>query len=205
VVGRAEDRLARSDEETLAKTEEAPGKNKLLEAPTPERGRATTAPSGNAAFAVPPESSLLEGAAGQHLYEPEAEADTADAPAPASGESKRARAAGSAPTDLLRDAGAARRPGPRLKFRDLLAETPGNAEDARRLREQWRAFVAQGPAVGPADEGRVRIVETGLLAWRFSNDPGDLSLARRDAEAYLRRDDAAQGNRVRSLLASTGN
>jgi hypothetical protein len=83
--------------------------------------------------------------------------------------------------------------------------TAATAEEARRLREQWRAFVAQGPAVGPADEGRVRVVETGLLAWRFSNDPVDLSLARRDAEAYLRRDDAAQGERVRSLLASTGN
>ena len=38
-----------------------------------------------------------------------------------------------------------------------------------------------------------------------SSLPADLVLARRDAQAYLRRDDAAQGERVRSLLATTGN
>jgi hypothetical protein len=202
--GRAEGSLARSEESPAAKAEDTTGKDEAREATTPQRGT-RAAPAEGTSFAAPPESALLEGAAGQHLYQPEAETDTADAPSAVAKESKRTGAAANAATAPLRDVGATASQSPRLRFRDLLAVTAATAEEARRLREQWRAFVAQGPAVGPADEGRVRVVETGLLAWRFSNDPVDLSLARRDAEAYLRRDDAAQGERVRSLLASTGN
>jgi hypothetical protein len=103
------------------------------------------------------------------------------------------------------DAGRSAKSVPRLKFRVLQAEVPGSAEDARRLREQWRAFVAQAPPANQADEARVRIVEMGVQAWRLSNEPSDLILVKGDAEAYLRRDDAAQGNRVRALLATLGN
>ena len=205
--GVAQGTLARNEATApLAKSDEAAAKDKLREASPAPPGRAPSTPAASEAFAAPPEASPLEGAAGQHLFEPEAERDVADAPA-AVAESKKAGSAQRSATAGLQDSDAVRseRQAPRLRFRTLLAEAPGNALDARRLREQWRAFVAQGPPSTQADEGRVRIVEMGVQAWRLSNEPADLILARRDAEAYLRRDDAAQGDRVRSLLATTGN
>jgi anti-sigma factor RsiW len=189
----------------LAKAEAAAPKDKARKSQAPDRTPDHQAAS--ATFAAPPEPSPLEGAAGQHLVESETERDVADVAAAAPGESKRARSAAKSATAGMRDADAGRAEprAPRLKFRALRAEVPGNAEDARRLREQWRAFVAQGPPASQADEGRVQIIERGIQAWRLSNDPADLTLVKSDAEAYLRREDAAQGDRVRSLLATTGN
>jgi Putative zinc-finger len=188
----------------LARREEATAKDKALEAAHQEPNRSPSAPGAAAALAPPPEEGQLEGAAGQHLYESKPESDADDAPVAALAESKRAGSAKAArPRDA--EAGRSEAPAPRLHFRTLLAEVPGDAEEMRRLREQWRAFVAQRPPAGQADEGRVRIVELGVQAWRLSNDPADLNLLKRDAEAYLRRDDAAQGDRVRSLLATVGN
>jgi hypothetical protein len=92
----------------------------------------------------------------------------------------------------------------RLSFAALLAERPTTLEAARGLRDKWRAFLEQSPPARQADEARVQLVETGLRACELSNDPLDRSLARRDGEAYLRRPDAAQGARVRALLARIG-
>jgi Putative zinc-finger len=190
----------------LAKTEEAArSKDKAREASSPEPARTpSTPPAGTGLAAPPPEDSLLEGAAGQHLYEPKPESDADDGPA---AEAKKATAAPRAASTRLRNAEAGRSeaPAPRLRFRALLAQVPGTTEEVRRLREQWRAFVAQEPPTAQADEGRVRIVEMGAQAWRLSNDPADLAMAKQDAEAYLRREDAAQGDRVRTLLITLGN
>ncbi len=195
--------LAKSEQpEALGKAREATAKDKQLQEALPAQpGRTASAPAANAAFAAPPE----QGAAGQHLYEPKAEGDLADVAAPSTEEAKKTAPAAKsdlAAQDALKRAAS---PAPRLRFRDLLAEVADSVEDARRLREQWRAFGAQGAPFRQADEARVRIVEVGIQAFRLSNDPADLLLARRDAEAYLRRDDAAQGDRVRSLLATLGN
>jgi hypothetical protein len=192
----------------LAKTEEAaPKKDKARDRTASEPARApSTPPAGTGLAAPPPEDSELEGAAGQHLYEPKPESEADDAPV-AAAEAKKSAAPRAASTARLRDAEAGRSeaPGPRLRFRALLAQLPGTTAEVRRLREQWRAFVAQGPPAAQADEGRVRTVETGVQAWRLSNDPADLAMAKQDAEAYLRREDAAQGDRVRTLLITLGN
>jgi len=76
------------------------------------------------------------------------------------------------------------------------------ADEARALREAWRRFAAARPDDPGADEARVRVIETGLLAFRLGGDPADERLARDDARAYLQRSDAAQAERVRRLLAS---
>jgi predicted anti-sigma-YlaC factor YlaD len=192
----------------LVKAEEARAKDKEGFAQDPGR---TPGPRAARTRAAPPEASSLEGAAGQHLYEPKPEADEVAAPAltvqEATAEAKQTGAAGAAATAGRRDAevGRSEAPAPKLLFRDLKSQVAGNAEDARRLREEWRAFVAQAPPADRADEGRVRIVEMGVLAFQLSNEPADRILAKRDAEAYLRRDDAAQGSRVRALLATLGN
>jgi hypothetical protein len=86
----------------------------------------------------------------------------------------------------------------------LLARSAPDADAARALREEWRAFAERYPGGPRGDEARVRVIETGLAAWQLSNDPADKILVRQDAESYLRRDDAAQGQRVRSLLNATG-
>jgi Putative zinc-finger len=206
-VGVAQGTLARSNEAgaPLAKAEAVTAKDKLL-APQ-EPARTPTAPAASTAFTAPAEAAP-EGAAGQHLYEFKAESDVTDAPEAAAEDAKET---GSAPKPALaaraRDAetGRSEPPAPRMKFRALLAEVPRNAVDARHLRERWRAFVSQHPLARHADEGRVRIVEVGVQAWRLSNDPADLTLVKRDAEEYLRRDDAAQGDRVRAVLSTLGN
>lgn len=176
----------------------------------PAAGAPPSATPGRVAQAVPyataPEEALLEGPAGQHLREPEEEKDVAEAlpPAEEAGKLESPRATGAVG---LRDADKARRKARPavLTFGSLLAEAPSSAEEARRVRERWRAFLLQAPPASEADEARVRLVEVGLKAWQLSNDPADLSLLKRDAEDYLRRDDAAQGDRVRRLLARTGN
>ena len=173
-------------------------------------GAPPSATPGRVAQAVPyakaPEDALLEGPAGQHLREPEEEKDAAEALPPAE-EAKKLESPRASGAVGLRDAETSRRKGRPavLTFGSLLAEAPSSAEEARRVRERWRAFLLQAPPASEADEARVRLVEVGIKAWQLSNDPADLSLLKRDAEDYLRRDDAAQGDRVRRLLARTGN
>jgi Putative zinc-finger len=202
--GLAQGTLARNESPPLAKAEAERAKDKAPAAPA-EPARVPSAPAPSAAFAAPPESAL-SGAAGQHLVEPKPEADDADSAATAEEAKKVGSAtnsAGAARRDA--DAGRSERRAPKLRFRSLEAAVPGSAEEARSLREQWRAFVAQGPPAAQADEGRVRVVQMGVQAWRLSNDPTDLILVRRDGEDYLRRADAAQGDRVRALLSTVGN
>jgi anti-sigma factor RsiW len=70
---------------------------------------------------------------------------------------------------------------------------------ARGAREAWRARAGE-LKVGPAaDEARVRTIEAGLAAWQLSKDDRDRRVVDRDIADYLRRDDAVQAERVRSL------
>ena len=70
----------------------------------------------------------------------------------------------------------------------------------RRLREEWRRFVARDPTGPQADEARVRAIEAGREAWRRGSDPADEARFLQDAADYLERDDAAQKERVKGLL-----
>jgi anti-sigma factor RsiW len=85
-------------------------------------------------------------------------------------------------------------------WRRLDAARPHTPAEWRRLREDWRRFVARDPAGPQADEARVRIVEAGREAWRASSEAADEAVFRKDAADYLERDDAAQKERVRELL-----
>jgi len=91
--------------------------------------------------------------------------------------------------------------GPSPAFRALVQRQAGTIAEARGLREAWRAF-AGGALGSEADEARVRVIEGGAVAYRLSGESADLELFRRDAANYLRREDAAQKDRVRGLLAS---
>jgi hypothetical protein len=86
------------------------------------------------------------------------------------------------------------------EWRRLDAARPRTPAEWRRLREEWRRFVARDPGGPQADEARVRIVGAGREAWRASSDPADEAFFRKDAADYLDRDDAAQRERVRALL-----
>lgn len=97
---------------------------------------------------------------------------------------------------------AASRPLASAKLRELQARTPRDAAEARSLRESWRRFSSESADPHEADEARVRVVEMGVAAWRFEQQPADRSLAEQDAAAYLARADARQPDRVRGLLAA---
>jgi hypothetical protein len=187
----------------LAKAEDEGARSPAGAAPRPE-AQVRVAPA--APFAAAPDAASLEGAAGQHLREPEEEKDVAEA-VPTDEEPKKHEPGRATSSARLRDQGEVRPKGQAtpLAYPSLLAEAPASAEEARRIRGRWRAFLEQSPPARQADEARVRVVEMGVRAWRFSNDPADLALLRQDAESYLRREDAAQGERVRALLATTGN
>lgn len=93
---------------------------------------------------------------------------------------------------------------------DVQALGPATRKDAdsatawRERREEWRSFVRDHPESPRLDEARVRVIETGIEAWRAGGDSADLSRAREDAEAYLARQDARQKERVRRVLESIG-
>ena len=86
------------------------------------------------------------------------------------------------------------------EWRRLDAARPRTPEEWRRLREEWRGFVARDPGGPQADEARVRIIEAGREAWRSGSEPADEALFRRDAADYLERRDAPQKERVKRLL-----
>jgi hypothetical protein len=88
------------------------------------------------------------------------------------------------------------------RFTGLAERRPRSAAEARRLREDWRGFLLLYPESALADEARVRTVEAGLEAYRLSGEEADRTIARRDVQAYLRREDAAQPGRVEALLAA---
>jgi len=87
------------------------------------------------------------------------------------------------------------------EWQRLEATRPGAPEEWRRLREDWRRFVARDPEGPLADAARLRMIEAGRSAWRASSDPGDEAAFREDAAAYLERVAAPQKDRVRRLLA----
>jgi negative regulator of sigma E activity len=78
------------------------------------------------------------------------------------------------------------------------ARTP---EEWRRRRDEWSTLAASAPAGPRADEARVRAIEAGWEAWRLSGSDDDEAAFRRDARAYLEREDALQKPRVERLLA----
>jgi hypothetical protein len=77
----------------------------------------------------------------------------------------------------------------------------GSADEARALREAWRAYLRTHPTGPQLDAARVRMIESGATAWRLGHDPADLKIVRADAAAYLARPGAAQQAHVRHLLA----
>jgi hypothetical protein len=86
-------------------------------------------------------------------------------------------------------------------FLRLEAVRPRSAGDWRRLRDEWNAFAADEADPVRADEARVRAIVAGREAWLASGDGSDESTFRRDAAAYLRREDDLQKPRVERLLA----
>jgi hypothetical protein len=89
---------------------------------------------------------------------------------------------------------------PEARLDALLSETPATAEEARDLRESFRALAQQeGPRL---DEARVHVILAGAEAYRLSRDPRDLKVLQKDAAAYLQLKDAPQADRVRGVLNS---
>ena len=86
-------------------------------------------------------------------------------------------------------------------FRRLDAVRPASAEEWRRLREEWLAFVIAHGGDRRADEARVRAIEAAREAWLASGDEADEQAFRRDAAAYLVAADALQKARVERLVA----
>jgi hypothetical protein len=73
--------------------------------------------------------------------------------------------------------------------------------DLRSLRRDWRSFLARNPHGPRGDDARVRVVALGVEIARASGEARDAEEALRDGRAYLERADAAQKERVHSLLA----
>ena len=67
-------------------------------------------------------------------------------------------------------------------------------------RDAWRAFALRHSADPRADEARVRVVVLGVDLARRTGAEGDRAQARKDALDYLARKDAAQKERVGSLV-----
>lgn len=86
------------------------------------------------------------------------------------------------------------------EYRKLASRRPASADEARALRDAWRAWAQSHPEGTAADEARVRTIAAGAEAWRLGHDERDRSRVRADAEAYLQRPDARQAERVRRLL-----
>jgi hypothetical protein len=102
---------------------------------------------------------------------------------------------GSGGADRLSSAGEAR-------YRTLRSRTPADAEEARELRLEWRAFAESELGAAHADDARVAAIEAAVQAYRFSASAADRATAAADGRAYLARSDAPQAERVRELLAT---
>jgi hypothetical protein len=77
-------------------------------------------------------------------------------------------------------------------FHRLEAVRPRSASGWRRLRDQWSAVAALETDPLRADEARVRAIVAAREAWRAGGDASDEAAFRREAGAYLRREDARQ-------------
>jgi hypothetical protein len=86
-------------------------------------------------------------------------------------------------------------------FRRLESVRPRTAAEWRRQRDQWNAAAVVETDPLRADEARVRAIVAAREAWRAGGDERDAAAFRREAEAYLRREDARQKPRVEGLLA----
>ena len=84
------------------------------------------------------------------------------------------------------------------EYRALDSRTAGTSLALQR--DAWRAFALRHSADPRADEARVRVVALGVDLARRTGAEGDRAQARKDAADYLARADAAQKERVRSLL-----
>jgi anti-sigma factor RsiW len=84
-------------------------------------------------------------------------------------------------------------------YRALESRAGSSADEARALREAWRAFARRHPESHLADDARARLVEAGVAAYRLSHDRRDRDVARADAAAYMART-GAHAERVRALL-----
>ena len=84
------------------------------------------------------------------------------------------------------------------EYRGLESRGAGTSLAAER--EAWRAFAVRHPEDPRADEARVRVVSLGVELARQTGAEDDRARARKDAADYLARKDAAQKERVRSLL-----
>jgi hypothetical protein len=118
------------------------------------------------------------------------------------GKSDRDQASDGALADTAASApGFAQAPGEDGRYRALLTRRPSTLEAARKLRDDWQAFVRAYPDGPRADEARVRALEAQLAAYRTGGERADLERLRADANTYLKRSDAAQPGRVRAMLA----
>jgi anti-sigma factor RsiW len=88
------------------------------------------------------------------------------------------------------------------RFDLLLRRSVSSAEEARALRDAWRAYAQDEAAGTRADEARVRAIEAGAEAWRRGRDESDRERAQRDGREYLERPDARQRERIRGVLRS---
>ncbi|HEY5907492.1 MAG TPA: anti-sigma factor [Vicinamibacteria bacterium] len=88
----------------------------------------------------------------------------------------------------------------RVEFESLAARPSQTAAELRALRAAWRAFLTRHPEDPRGDEARVRVVVASTELWARTGAADDRAEARREAEAYLRRPDAAQKERVSALL-----
>jgi hypothetical protein len=126
------------------------------------------------------------------------EAAREEAPAKRDGEAAQEKAVGGAAAGRVASAVSS---SDEKVFRLLQEAAPPTTLAAlRERREAWRSFTRDFPGSPRADEARVRVVETGVEAWRAGSDGADLVRAREDAAAYLARRDAVQAARVRAFL-----
>ncbi len=88
------------------------------------------------------------------------------------------------------------------RLRPLEAGTVRTAAQWRHERDAWSAFATSHPADPRADEARVRAIEAAREAWLAGGEAADEAAFRREARAYLEREDARQKERVEALLES---
>jgi anti-sigma factor RsiW len=181
--------------------------------PPPSLLAENRAPEARAAFgapaqAPPPEKDEVKPAAGAELARRESGTAPLESPRPAASEDRGVKAKGqlepAPPEAALKRAAPSPPVDAERLYRSLLFRSAQTLAEARDLREAWRSYSRLHPEGAPADEARVRVVETGAQAYRLGSYPDDLARVREDARAYLGRQDAVQAARVRAVLEELG-
>lgn len=85
-------------------------------------------------------------------------------------------------------------------FRALGARRPATGDEARRLREEWRAFLRRYPGSPRLAEARLGLVEAGATAYRLDGRAEDLERLQQDVAEYQRLASPEQGATARRLL-----